>query len=64
MDFEKQKPITDAYRKGWERVFGHLRERLDRHTHQRAVSEYQGKLDDHYVNGCPIISEGPQRDDL
>ena len=22
MEFEKQKPITDAYRKGWERIWG------------------------------------------
>ena len=52
MDFERQKPVTDEYREGWERIFG-----------QCSYSPYFGELrplevyDFSYLNGCPILTE-------
>jgi hypothetical protein len=54
MEFEQQKPITDEYRRGWERIY----------TQQEARKAQRGTSVDTYLNGCPILSEGPQKDDL
>lgn len=54
MDFEQQKPITDEYRRGWERIYAQQEVRKAK----RIASV------DTYSNGCPILSEGPQKDDL
>ena len=64
MDFEKQKPITDEYRKGWERIW-------NPRTTQDIVHLYTNRCPMQiYRNGCPVLSEsepeprtGPQRDD-
>jgi hypothetical protein len=68
MEFEKQKPIMDEYRRGWERIFA---QQEARKSDKRAVQSppagrgrRAGEDDQHYPNGCPILSEGPQRDDL
>ena len=52
MDSEKQKPITDEYRKNWERIY------LQQEA--RKTERIFGVI----KNGCPILSEGPQKDDL
>ncbi len=54
MEFEQQKPITDEYRRGWERIY----------AQQEARKAKRGTSVDTYLNGCPIPSEGPQKDDL
>ena len=54
MDFEQQKPVTDEYREGWERIYAQQEER-------KAKSR---SIPDTYPNGCPILSDGPMRDDL
>ena len=54
MEFEQQKPITDEYRKNWERIY----------LQQEARKEKRIARADTYFNGCPILSEGPQKDDL
>ncbi len=50
MDSEKQKPITDEYRKNWERIY------LQQEA--RKTERIFGVI----KNG--LISEGPQKDDL
>jgi hypothetical protein len=54
MDFEQQKPITDDFRKGWERIY----------APQEARKAKRSSIPDTCPNGCPILSEGPQKDDL
>jgi hypothetical protein len=51
MEFEKQKPINDEFRKNWERIYRQQEERKSSDTHE-------------YKNGCPILNEGKQKDDL
>lgn len=53
MDFEKQKLVNDAYRKGWERIWGRpdcLRDELGQPVHLEEVANS-------YLNGCPILSD-------
>lgn len=69
MDFEQQKPITDAFRDGWERTFG-----VQANLGPIQCKDCKGWFDHDeycghicvptYVSGCPILPEGPQRDDL
>ena len=54
MEFEQQKPITDEYRKGWERIY----------AQQEARKAECSASVNTYSSGCPILSEGPQKDDL
>ena len=72
MEFEKQKPITDEYRRGWDRIFGwSLVSNPGGMTHAEYAESLQNGGTMIYPNGCPILSEsepepreGPQRDDL
>jgi hypothetical protein len=55
MDFERQKPVTNEYRDGWDRIFGSL---------LRMWSEMPGceivnvpASNPTYPNGCPILEE-------
>ena len=71
MDSEKQKPITDEYRKNWERIYLQQEARKEMMTPVYLVSpEYESlrkatnTTEPSYRNGCPILSEGPQKDDL
>ncbi len=55
MDSEKQKPITDDYRRGWNRIFGPVAQLAERDTHNAKVS---GSIPDRpttYLNGYPIM---------
>ena len=54
MEFEQQKPITVEYRRGWERIY----------AQQEARKAKCSASVNTYLNGCPILSEGPQKDDL
>ena len=54
MDFEQQKPITDEFRKGWERIYVQQEVRKEKSVDSAGT----------YKNGCPILSEDPQKDDL
>jgi hypothetical protein len=54
MDFEQQKPITDEYRRGWERIY----------AQQEARKAKRSTSVNTYLNVYPILSEGPQKDDL
>ena len=54
MDFEKQKPVTDEFRKGWKRIYSQQEARKEKSVDSAGT----------YKNGCPILSEGPQKDDL
>ena len=59
MDFEQQKPITDEFRKGWERIYAQQEARKSQ------VLQFCTHMDPEvYPNGCPILSDGPQKDDL
>ena len=65
MDFEQQKPITDEFRKGWERIYVQQEVRkfvLNVYNCANDKSYPAGTLE--YSNGCPILSDGPQKDDL
>jgi hypothetical protein len=88
MDFEQQKPITDEFRNGWERIYAQqearktecVKEEFMRDQMSKAVMALDeiiaqdmsaatgGKFHPDYFrtypNGCPILSEGPMRDDL
>ena len=66
MEFEQQKPITDEYRTNWERIY--LQNHGTFSTPEAAHSMYcqvasmlHGEF---YKSGCPILSEGPQKDDI
>ena len=65
MEFEKQKSISDEFREGWERIYAQqearkscasINAKIDRMGHDLGAGLYP--------NGCPILSEGPQKDDL
>jgi hypothetical protein len=72
MEFEKQKPITDDYRKGWERIYSHwpvavcVQEKdcsclvgTMHHSSCPADKRIRDVMADRsYRNGCPILSEG------
>lgn len=64
MEFEQQKPITDEYRRGWNRIFGPVAQRLEQRTHNAPVVSSSLTGPSTYPNGCPILREGPQKDDL
>ena len=79
MEFEQQKPITDAYRKGWERIYLQQEARkyprlstvntngacLTPKLVRKTIANWKIQLGrEEYPNGCPILSEGPQKDDL
>ncbi len=64
MEFEQQKPITDEYRRGWNRVFGSVAQWSEQRTHNAPVVSSNLTSPTTYPNGCPILSEGPQKDDL
>jgi len=122
MEFEQQKPITDEYRKGWERIYAQQEARKSEHViinraelaeslekelstftpeerqrfemaaskwkHEarkyprlstvntngacltpelvrKTIANWKIQLGrEEYPNGCPILSEGPQKDDL
>lgn len=53
MDFEKQKPITDAYRQGWERIWG----RPDCARDELGTPVVLEETANSYPNGCPILKE-------
>lgn len=63
MEFEQQKPITDEYRKNWDRIFGYGKSFVLCADGTYAVSMNAMHIES-YSNGCPILSEGPQKDDL
>ena len=81
MEFEQQKPITDEYRRGWERIYAQ-REAwkcprlsevntdgdgacLTPELIRKTLAKWKIKMGhEEYPNGCPILSEGPQKDDL
>lgn len=65
MEFEQQKPITDEYRKGWERIYAQQEERkaMIPYTIHGRIAPCPSQAVQ-YSNGCPILSEGPQKDDL
>jgi hypothetical protein len=62
MDFEQQKPITDEYRRGWERIYLQQEARKsDKRTMQSPPAgrgRRAGEDDQHHSNSCPIVSEG------
>jgi hypothetical protein len=71
MDFEQQKPITDEYRENYDKVFGGrgytwakhappIRGSLVADLRKEKSVDSAGT----YKNGCPILSDGPQKDDL
>ena len=79
MEFEQQKPITDEYRKGWERIYAQQEERkyprlsivntngacLTPELIRKTISNWKIEMGHgEYPNGCPILIEGPQKDDL
>ena len=58
MEFEPQKPITDAYREGWQRVFGYWPHQQQTESHLVTSLGRSGNQAV-YPNGCPILpSEG------
>ena len=70
MEFEKQKPISDEFREGWERIYAQQEARKVPKDWPRdsrgnflgiGIAPNDGKL---YRGGCPILDEGPQKDDL
>jgi hypothetical protein len=70
MDFEQQKPITDEFRKGWERIYVQQEVRKVPKDWPRdssgnflgiGTAPNDGTL---YRGGCPILSDGTMRDDL
>ena len=88
MEFEQQKPITDEYRKNWERIYLQQEARKTERIKEEFMHGQMGNavmvLDEviaqdmsiatgrkfhpdyfrTYSNGCPILTEGPQKDDL
>lgn len=53
------KPASEAYRENWERMFG-LKPGETYFINREAWQKKFGS----YPNGCPILPEGPQKDDL
>lgn len=58
MEFERQKPVSDEYRENWDRIFI-----TGSGTNIGAFRVDSGTIQS-YPNGCPILSEGPQKDDI
>jgi hypothetical protein len=57
MDFERQKPVTDAYRENFDKIFppnGGLAQ-MPRFRNDWHVT---------YPNDCPILPSDPQKDDF
>ncbi len=53
MEFERQKPVTDEYREGWERLFS---------LHGLVLPSWVSQdnpefVPANYPNGCPILEE-------
>jgi hypothetical protein len=59
MEFEQQKPITDEYRRGWEHIY-----MRNGRLYENSAPPQPRFNPVYYPNGCPILSEGPQKDDL
>ena len=56
MDFEKQKPTTEAYREGWERVWGSVRlarnvEEASRQLTEKWVRDFNAALEYEHKTG-------------